>query len=141
MEDDTWSFGLSTSSSRSYQSALKSLSGMFKIHFFFYHFYICLVFSCCCLLFFFSFRVFFFTFVNYKRWVVVETDLCIDFEDIEEEDDDLRTEYPCPYCTDDFDLVELCFHIDEEHYLEAKSGVFYFTFLLFKNITFLLFIV
>jgi hypothetical protein len=91
--------------------------------------------------FFFSFRVFFFTFVNYKRWVVVETDLCIDFEDIEEEDDDLRTEYPCPYCTDDFDLVELCFHIDEEHYLEAKSGVFYFTFLLFKNITFLLFIV
>ncbi|KAL9347920.1 hypothetical protein Peur_059286 [Populus x canadensis] len=76
MEDDTWSFGLSTSSSRSYQSALKSLS-----------------------------------------------DLCIDFEDIEEEDDDLRTEYPCPYCSDDFDLVELCFHIDEEHYLEAKSGV------------------
>ena len=58
MEDDAWSFGLSTSSSRSYQSALKSLSGMFKIHFFFYHFYICLVFSCCCLLF-FSFRVFF----------------------------------------------------------------------------------
>ncbi|KAB5527407.1 hypothetical protein DKX38_021254 [Salix brachista] len=77
MEDDTWSYGLSTSS-RSYQSALKSLS-----------------------------------------------DLFIDFEDIEEEDDDddLRTEYPCPYCTDYYDLVELCFHIDEEHYLEAKSGV------------------
>ncbi|KAF9669302.1 hypothetical protein SADUNF_Sadunf14G0093500 [Salix dunnii] len=77
MEDDKWSFGLSTSS-RSYQSALKSLS-----------------------------------------------DLFIDFEDIEEEDDDddLRTEYPCPYCADYFDLVELCFHIDEEHYLEAKSGV------------------
>ncbi|KAB5569489.1 hypothetical protein DKX38_003282 [Salix brachista] len=78
MEDDTWSFGLSTSSSsRSYQSVLKSLS-----------------------------------------------DLCIDFEEIEEEDDDeLRTEYQCPYCTDDFDLVELCSHVDEEHYLEAKSGV------------------
>ncbi|KAG5251870.1 drought-responsive family protein [Salix suchowensis] len=78
MEDDKWSFGLSTSSSsRSYQSVLKSLS-----------------------------------------------DLCIDFEEIEEEDDDeLRTEYQCPYCTDDFDLVELCSHVDEEHYLEAKSGV------------------
>ncbi|XP_011007806.1 PREDICTED: protein DEHYDRATION-INDUCED 19 homolog 6-like [Populus euphratica] len=78
MEDDTWSFGLSTSSSRSHQSVLKSLS-----------------------------------------------DLCIDFEEIEEEDDDddLRTEYQCPYCTDDFDLVELCFHVDVEHYLEAKSGV------------------
>uniref|UniRef100_A0A6N2MZ47 Drought induced 19 protein type zinc-binding domain-containing protein n=1 Tax=Salix viminalis TaxID=40686 RepID=A0A6N2MZ47_SALVM len=78
MEDDTWSFGLSTSSSsRSYQSVLKSLS-----------------------------------------------DLCIDFEVEEEEDDDeLRTEYQCPYCTDDFDLVELCSHVDEEHYLEAKSGV------------------
>lgn len=66
-----------------------------------------------------------------KKWVVVETDLCIDFEEIEEEDDDeLRTEYQCPYCTDDFDLVELCSHVDEEHYLEAKSGVFYFTILL-----------
>ncbi|KAJ6710545.1 PROTEIN DEHYDRATION-INDUCED 19 [Salix koriyanagi] len=85
MEDDKWSFGLSTSSSsRSYQSVLKSLS-----------------------------------------------DLCIDFEEIEEDDDDeLRTEYQCPYCTDDFDLVELCSHVDEEHYLEAKSGVFYFTILL-----------
>ena len=66
-----------------------------------------------------------------KKWVVVETDLCIDFEEIEEEDDDeLRTEYQCPYCTDDFDLVELCSHVDEEHYLEAKSGVFNFTILL-----------
>ena len=70
--------------------------------------------------------------VNSKKWDVVETDLCIDFEEIgeEDDDDDLRTEYQCPYCTDDFDLVELCFHVEVEHYLEAKSGVFYFTILL-----------
>ncbi|XP_022770863.1 protein DEHYDRATION-INDUCED 19 homolog 3-like isoform X2 [Durio zibethinus] len=48
--------------------------------------------------------------------------LCIDFEEIEE-DDELKTEYPCPYCSEDFDLLGLCCHIDEEHHLEAGYGV------------------
>ncbi|XP_048230974.1 protein DEHYDRATION-INDUCED 19 homolog 6 isoform X2 [Ricinus communis] len=80
MEDDTWSFALSTSS-RSYQSALRSLS-----------------------------------------------DLCLDFEEVdgdninEYEDDDIRAEYPCPFCIEDFDLVELCSHIDDDHPFESKPG-------------------
>ncbi|RYR01758.1 hypothetical protein Ahy_B06g080622 isoform D [Arachis hypogaea] len=49
------------------------------------------------------------------------------FEDFEEMkgEDELRTVYPCPFCVDDFDLLELCCHIDLEHSLEPKSGVFY----------------
>ncbi|KAL0800637.1 hypothetical protein Bca101_055812 [Brassica carinata] len=40
----------------------------------------------------------------------------------EEEDDDVEVDYPCPFCSDDYDLVELCHHIDEEHHLEANHG-------------------
>ncbi|KAJ7977619.1 Protein DEHYDRATION-INDUCED 19 like [Quillaja saponaria] len=74
MEDDTWSFGLSTSS-RSFQSRLKSIA-----------------------------------------------DICIDFED-GDSDDELKEAYPCPFCSEDFDMVGLCCHIDEEHPVEADSGV------------------
>jgi hypothetical protein len=54
----------------------------------------------------------------------VEADLFIDLEDVEDEDE-LKAEYvyPCPFCTEDFDLVGLCCHIDEEHPIEANSGV------------------
>ncbi|KAF3436499.1 hypothetical protein FNV43_RR23591 [Rhamnella rubrinervis] len=48
-------------------------------------------------------------------------DFCIDFEEFDE-DDDLKVEYPCPFCSEDFDLVGLCCHVDEEH-PEARSGV------------------
>lgn len=53
----------------------------------------------------------------------VESDLCIDLEEEIEGDDESKTEYPCPFCTEDFDLVGLCCHIDEEHPIEANSGV------------------
>ncbi|GKU86915.1 hypothetical protein SLEP1_g1383 [Rubroshorea leprosula] len=52
-------------------------------------------------------------------------DVCIDFED---DDDELRTEYPCPFCSEDFDLVEFCCHIDKEHPVEAESGVCLYVF-------------
>ncbi|KAI4349703.1 hypothetical protein L6164_010265 [Bauhinia variegata] len=70
MEEETWSFALSTAS-RGFQSTLKS------------HF-----------------------------------ELCIDFEDVDG-DDELKTVYPCPFCTEDFDLLELCCHIDDEHPIES----------------------
>ncbi|KAA8543055.1 hypothetical protein F0562_021450 [Nyssa sinensis] len=47
----------------------------------------------------------------------------IDFEEIEEDDDDLMSELACPYCSEDFDLVGLCCHIDDEHPAEAKTGI------------------
>ncbi|XP_068663850.1 protein DEHYDRATION-INDUCED 19 homolog 2-like [Aristolochia californica] len=50
------------------------------------------------------------------------SDLYLGFEEIEV-DDDLRAEFACPFCSDDFDIVGLCCHIDEEHPVEAKNGV------------------
>lgn len=37
--------------------------------------------------------------------------------------DDLRAEYLCPFCAEDYDVVSLCCHIDEEHPLQASTGV------------------
>ncbi|KAK9072854.1 hypothetical protein SSX86_009289 [Deinandra increscens subsp. villosa] len=46
------------------------------------------------------------------------------FHLVEETDgDELRPEYLCPFCAEDFDIVGLCCHIDEEHTLQAKNGV------------------
>ncbi|KAI5424964.1 hypothetical protein KIW84_030946 [Lathyrus oleraceus] len=51
--------------------------------------------------------------------------LLIDFEEDNRDDvdDGMRTFYPCPFCEDDFDLLELCFHIDLEHPIDATSGL------------------
>uniref|UniRef100_A0A2P2IX37 Uncharacterized protein MANES_03G200800 n=2 Tax=Rhizophora mucronata TaxID=61149 RepID=A0A2P2IX37_RHIMU len=38
-------------------------------------------------------------------------------------DEDLRPEFLCPFCAEDFDVVGLCCHIVEEHPVEAKNGV------------------
>ena len=38
-------------------------------------------------------------------------------------EDDFRTELPCPYCGEDFDMSGLCHHITDEHAVEAKTGV------------------
>jgi hypothetical protein len=37
--------------------------------------------------------------------------------------DEERTEFMCPFCAEDFDMVGLCCHIDEEHPVEYKTGV------------------
>lgn len=44
------------------------------------------------------------------------------FEEIDG-DDDIREEFPCPFCSEYFDIVGLCCHIDDDHPLEAKNGV------------------
>lgn len=45
-----------------------------------------------------------------------------DYEELDEEDD-LNSEYPCPFCPEEFDLVDLCCHIEDEHPVEAKFGI------------------
>ncbi|KAK1277847.1 hypothetical protein QJS04_geneDACA007152 [Acorus gramineus] len=37
-------------------------------------------------------------------------------------DEDSLTEYVCPFCSEDFDIVGLCCHVDEDHPVEAKNG-------------------
>ncbi|XP_049933865.1 protein DEHYDRATION-INDUCED 19-like [Nymphaea colorata] len=49
-------------------------------------------------------------------------DLQLSFDDFETEED-LRAEFPCPFCSEDFDIVGLCCHIDDEHSIEAKNAV------------------
>ncbi|CAA3017351.1 protein DEHYDRATION-INDUCED 19 homolog 4-like isoform X2 [Olea europaea var. sylvestris] len=38
-------------------------------------------------------------------------------------EEELRPEFLCPFCADEFDIVGLCCHIDDEHAIEAKNGV------------------
>lgn len=40
-----------------------------------------------------------------------------------EGDEEPRPEFLCPFCAEDFDIVGLCCHIDEEHAVEAKNGI------------------
>ncbi|KAJ6292584.1 hypothetical protein OIU78_024710, partial [Salix suchowensis] len=39
-----------------------------------------------------------------------------DFE-VEEE---VRPDFPCPYCDEDFDIGSLCSHLEDEHSYESK---------------------
>ncbi|KAG7537219.1 Drought induced 19 protein type zinc-binding domain [Arabidopsis suecica] len=40
-----------------------------------------------------------------------------------EGEEDLKAEFMCPFCADEFDIVGLCCHIDVNHPVEAKNGV------------------
>ncbi|XP_057495144.1 protein DEHYDRATION-INDUCED 19 homolog 3-like [Actinidia eriantha] len=50
------------------------------------------------------------------------SDMFTGFEEIDG-DDDVREEFPCPFCAEYFDIFGLCCHIDDEHTVEAKNGV------------------
>ncbi|XP_074340265.1 protein DEHYDRATION-INDUCED 19 homolog 4-like [Apium graveolens] len=43
-------------------------------------------------------------------------------EDVEG-NEELRPEYSCPFCEEDFDMVGLCCHMDENHAAETKNEV------------------
>ncbi|XP_010931708.1 protein DEHYDRATION-INDUCED 19 homolog 2 isoform X3 [Elaeis guineensis] len=49
-------------------------------------------------------------------------DLYRGYEEIDGGDEDSRAEFPCPFCSEDFDIVGLFCHIDDEHPVEAKNG-------------------
>ncbi|XP_008797403.2 protein DEHYDRATION-INDUCED 19 homolog 2-like isoform X2 [Phoenix dactylifera] len=49
-------------------------------------------------------------------------DLCLGYEEIDGGAEDSSAEFRCPFCSEDFDIVGLCCHIDEEHPVEAKNG-------------------
>lgn len=36
-------------------------------------------------------------------------------------------ELACPFCSEDFDVLGLCCHIDADHRMEVKPGVFYYS--------------
>ncbi|KAL6877594.1 hypothetical protein ACP4OV_012809 [Aristida adscensionis] len=41
------------------------------------------------------------------------------YDDIEPEDE-VRSDYPCPYCYEDHDITSLCAHLEDEHPFESK---------------------
>ncbi|KAK2975130.1 hypothetical protein RJ640_013721 [Escallonia rubra] len=59
---------------------------------------------------------------RYQSALQSRSDMLMGFEEIDV-DEDIREEFPCPFCSDFFDIVGLCCHIDDEHPVEAKNGV------------------
>lgn len=57
------------------------------------------------------------------KWENLDAEMLMGFEEIEV-DDDIREEFPCCFCSEYFDIVGLCCHIDDEHPVEAKNGVY-----------------
>lgn len=47
------------------------------------------------------------------------------FEELQEdvEEVEIRQDFPCPYCYEDFDIVSLCSHIEDEHSTESRVAV------------------
>ncbi|KAA8545119.1 hypothetical protein F0562_019992 [Nyssa sinensis] len=58
---------------------------------------------------------------GYQSAVQSLFDILLGFEEIDV-DDDIREEFPCPFCSEYFDILGLCCHIDDEHPIEAKNG-------------------
>eukprot|EP00249_Psilotum_nudum_P012299 c23707_g1_i2 orf=670-1236(+) len=52
--------------------------------------------------------------------MALKTNRSYNLDDLEGEDD-LRHDYICPFCFDDFDIATLCSHIEEEHFCESVS--------------------
>ncbi|XP_041026621.1 protein DEHYDRATION-INDUCED 19-like [Juglans microcarpa x Juglans regia] len=46
----------------------------------------------------------------------------LNIDDFELEDD-VRPDFTCPYCYEDFDIVSLCSHLEDEHSYESKVTV------------------
>ncbi|KAJ6775402.1 PROTEIN DEHYDRATION-INDUCED 19-RELATED [Salix purpurea] len=58
---------------------------------------------------------------RYQSALQSRSDMFTGFEEID--GDDIREEFPCPFCSEYFDIVGLCCHIDDEHTVESKNGV------------------
>lgn len=40
-----------------------------------------------------------------------------------EVEDEVRPDFPCPYCYEDFDIASLCSHLEDEHSCESRVTV------------------
>ncbi|GLJ09868.1 hypothetical protein SUGI_0117250 [Cryptomeria japonica] len=61
---------------------------------------------------------------NTAEWASsrIVTDRHFGFDDLEG-DDDMRADFTCPFCYEDFDITLLCYHLEDEHCLETKNVV------------------
>ncbi|KAG5075961.1 hypothetical protein JHK84_057192 [Glycine max] len=58
---------------------------------------------------------------RYQSALQSRSDMFMGFDE-NDGDDDIREEFLCPFCSEYFDIVGLCCHIDEEHPMEARNG-------------------
>jgi hypothetical protein len=56
-----------------------------------------------------------------EKWVWF-ADQLINLDDVDG-DEDMRPEFSCPYCDEDFDIMSLCSHLENEHCFESKPAV------------------
>lgn len=40
-----------------------------------------------------------------------------------EVEEDIRPDFPCPYCYEEFDIASLCSHLEDEHSFESRATV------------------
>lgn len=40
-----------------------------------------------------------------------------------EAEEEIRPDFPCPYCYEDHDITSLCTHLEDEHSFESKVAV------------------
>ncbi|KAH9563297.1 hypothetical protein CY35_05G119000 [Sphagnum magellanicum] len=52
----------------------------------------------------------------------VHLDQLINLDDVDG-DEDMRPEFSCPYCDEDFDITSLCSHLENEHCFESKPAI------------------
>ncbi|KAL4572147.1 hypothetical protein LXL04_018916 [Taraxacum kok-saghyz] len=58
-----------------------------------------------------------------KARLPLPVDSFIDLEDSDEEEEESDLEIGCPYCSEGFDALGLCVHLEDQHPIEIKSGV------------------
>ncbi|OIV95083.1 hypothetical protein TanjilG_21473 [Lupinus angustifolius] len=61
-----------------------------------------------------------------KKWnyfLQSRSDMFMGFDENDGESDTTAEEFLCPFCSEQFDIVGLCIHVDDEHPLEAKNGI------------------
>lgn len=56
------------------------------------------------------------------RVICCLADRQINLDDVDG-DEDLRAEFSCPYCYEEFDITALCSHLEEEHCFESRAAV------------------
>ncbi|KAE9597190.1 putative transcription factor C2H2 family [Lupinus albus] len=40
-----------------------------------------------------------------------------------EAEEEVRPDFPCPYCYEDFDIASLCSHLEDEHSCESRVSI------------------
>ncbi|KAM3250399.1 hypothetical protein P3L10_004468 [Capsicum annuum] len=55
------------------------------------------------------------------KWENLEAKMLMGFKELDV-DVDIRKQFHCCFCSEYFDIVGLCCHINDEHPVEAKNG-------------------